>query len=124
MGEGNLKGDALAPSVELNYCLLVEKIQKKAGGCILHWSEVEIHRHTLPDNEILNCTPNGTTDKITKTTLCPGFLVVVIYFHCDFGSHPNPSKDVDHRIIKYVELEGTHLTLGPAQDTLRITLWV
>lgn len=74
--------------------------------------------------QILNCTPNGTTDKITKTTLCPGFLVVVIYFHWDFGSHPNPSKDVDHRIIKYVELEGPHLTLGPAQDTLRITLWV
>lgn len=81
MGEENLKGGALAPSVELNYCLLLEKIQKKAGGCILHWSEVEIHRHTLPGNEILNCTPNGTTDKITKTTLYPGFLVVVIYFH-------------------------------------------
>lgn len=81
MGEGNTKGDALAPSAELNYCLLVEKIQKKAGGCILHWSEVEIHQHTLAENEILNCTPNGTTDKITKTTLCPGFLVVVIYFH-------------------------------------------
>lgn len=43
MGEGNPKADALAPSVQLNYCLPVEKVQKKAGGCILHWSEVEIH---------------------------------------------------------------------------------
>lgn len=43
------------------------KKYRETEGCILYWSEVELHQRTLAENEILNHTPSGTRDNQNNT---------------------------------------------------------